>query len=1277
MARNILKFVRVFSGILIALFFGYSGFSQTDTPCGAPNLSVGIGMCTNNRGASAANYSLQTNAANGGIASCGWPSNLSLWGNPDVWYAFTAPLGGTVNIQTQTTGSSYLTNGSMAVYSGSCTNLTEIGCNTNGNGMPGLLLNGLIGGNTYYIRFWGRHANTASNYEFDICLFAPVPPPPNDACINATAASVNRDAYCNLITSGTVLGATASSQASCFFGPSAVNDVWFSFVALNTTHNLTFRNVSGPAPTFSIHSGTCTSMAILVCNNVTNNLIVGNTYYVRVYTGSITDTTTFDLCISSPAIQPICATNPAAGNTVCTATPICNLDGYCGSTSSSYTVDYWPQLLGAFCGTIENNSFLSFVADSTTISFHVWVTSSTLPTGIQIMVFSAANCSSGPVTDYTCYNPGNIPVSPPLITVQGLTIGNTYYIMIDGNAGNVADYVIGAHEGFRTPVEAATVPGDTNICLGQSIDLFAKGGTGNYTWSPGAGLNNITSDTVTFSSTTAGSYTFQAHSASTNPLCPSDSAIVNLNVNTPDTVTDVHVACGNFTWIDGNTYIQNNNSAIYLKPASTIYQCDTVTLLDLTISNSIDSTDIQTTCKPFTWVNGITYTSSNDTAIYTINGAGPNSCDTNLTLDLTIDSAIISTDTIIACNAYTWIDGITYTSNNTTAKDTLISGIPNGCDSIFRLNLTIMNPTTIVDTVIACNSHTWINGVTYTSNNNTATDTIVGGDQNGCDSIITLDLTIFTPSMGIDTVITCDPYTWMNGITYTSNNNTDTDTIIGGDQNGCDSIITLNLTITPASTGIDTIVTCNSYTWTNGITYISNNNTAMDTIVGGAQSGCDSIITLNLTITPPATGIETVTTCNSYTWTNGITYTSNNSAATDTIFGGAQNGCDSVTTLNLTINTNLMGLDNVDACNSYTWIDGNTYTSNNYIATHTIPGGAQNGCDSIITLQLTIHNPVQGVDVLFACDSYIWIDGNTYTSSNNTAIFTIANGSSYGCDSTITLNLTMGIATKSISNVAACDSLTWLNGITYTSDVDTATFTIPNGSLTGCDSIITLNLTINHSVKGTDIQEACESFTWIDGEKYTNSNNTATYIIDGGANTGCDSILTLDLTIYPNLEPELGDRLSICGESVELTLMDSFSTYLWNNGNTTPSIFVNSEGIYSVTVTDIHDCSGFDFIDVIDDCPVSIWIPNAFTPNGDVLNQTFLPVISGEIRNYVLYIFDRWGTQIFESTDVDLGWDGKFKGKYMLDGIYTYKIFFNPKIGRERKEYVGKVNLLR
>ena len=108
------------------------------------------------------------------------------------------------------------------------------------------------------------------------------------------------------------------------------------------------------------------------------------------------------------------------------------------------------------------------------------------------------------------------------------------------------------------------------------------------------------------------------------------------------------------------------------------------------------------------------------------------------------------------------------------------------------------------------------------------------------------------------------------------------------------------------------------------------------------------------------------------------------------------------------------GTDVITACNSYTWIDGNTYTESNNTATYTLPNAA--GCDSIVTLNLTINHSTSGTDVITACDSYTWIDGITYTESNNTATYTLTNAA--GCDSIVTLNLTIYTVDISVTNTS-------------------------------------------------------------------------------------------------------------------------------------------------------------------------------------------------------------------------------------------------------------------
>ncbi|UZR96533.1 LamG-like jellyroll fold domain-containing protein [Chondrinema litorale] len=177
--------------------------------------------------------------------------------------------------------------------------------------------------------------------------------------------------------------------------------------------------------------------------------------------------------------------------------------------------------------------------------------------------------------------------------------------------------------------------------------------------------------------------------------------------------------------------------------------------------------------------------------------------------------------------------------------------------------------------------------------------------------------------------------------------------------------------------------------------------------------------------------------------------------------------------------------DVIEACSSYEWIDGITYTESNNTATYTTTN--MMGCDSVITLNLTILQPTASTDTVVLCseDSYEWIDGITYTENNNSATFTTTNEA--GCDSVITLNLTFGKPSASTDVISACGNYEWIDGITYTESNNTATYTTTN--LSGCDSVITLNLTINNvdagvSIEGTLLTASADgaSYQWVDAD---------------------------------------------------------------------------------------------------------------------------------------------------------------------------------------------------
>ena len=142
----------------------------------------------------------------------------------------------------------------------------------------------------------------------------------------------------------------------------------------------------------------------------------------------------------------------------------------------------------------------------------------------------------------------------------------------------------------------------------------------------------------------------------------------------------------------------------------------------------------------------------------------------------------------------------------------------------------------------------------------------------------------------------------------------------------------------------------------------------------------------------------------------------------------------------------------------------------------------------------------------------------------------------------------------------------------------------------------------------------------------------------------------------------LGPDTSICAGSELLIIKDLLNdgstgvTWLWNNGATTPSITVSTDGIYYATAT-LGSCSSSDTVKVTNSCYISI--PNVFTPNGDGLNEYFNPrdYLSKGLLTFNMSIYNRWGQLIFETDKVTgRGWDGNFNNEPQPQGVYVYSI---------------------
>jgi len=179
-----------------------------------------------------------------------------------------------------------------------------------------------------------------------------------------------------------------------------------------------------------------------------------------------------------------------------------------------------------------------------------------------------------------------------------------------------------------------------------------------------------------------------------------------------------------------------------------------------------------------------------------------------------------------------------------------------------------------------------------------------------------------------------------------------------------------------------------------------------------------------------------------------------------------------------------------------------------------------------------------------------------------------------------------------------------------------------------------------------------------------------------------DEVRTAMVTIKAAPHLDLGPDTVLCLDGAPYILSDAINagnpaaSWSWSNGATTSSIEVRHDGSYTGTVS-IDQCSTSDVVYVKKDCYIDI--PNSFTPNGDGVNDYFLPrqLLASGVVGFNMNIFNRWGEKVFETANSNgRGWDGKFNGKDQPNGVFIYDIKVFMKNGRT-EQYTGNVTLLR
>ena len=997
----------------------------------------------------------------------------------------------------------------------------------------------------------------------------------------------------------------------------------------------------------------------------------------------------------------------ALATAVGTGTYTYNVDGgsFVNTTGSFVGLSAGTHTICATDGTFTLCSTITFVDPAPlAISFVIDSTVSCLGNDGQI----TANITGGTnnVQPYlTLWTNSNIPpdtlnnqfTNNYDITISSLPAGTYYLSVLDDNGCSLSNSVSLA----ATPVVTVTAAATAINCFGGSsiITASATGGDGNKVITIG-GLPIA-------SNYPAGTYTV---TATDTKGCTGTTLVVINQPSVIGTTSNISV-CNSYTWpVNSTTYTTSGVHTITYISAS---NCDSIVTLNLTINQaSINSASNINACTSYTWpVNGVTYTNSGVRTASFTNAAG---CDSSFVLDLTINATSTTSTTITATAFYVWpVNGQTYTIGGV-YTNTVLGG--NGCVQTDILNLIINSATFyITDTVIqhiSCKNNNdgfaqiiAYGGVTPYSfvldggvqSNNTGlfynltpgihTVCATSGSLTACDTVFINEpdslLAGFWGNLvscqGNDGYLeihiqggtSTDPMSFNGGVggvqdylTWWMNAAGDTlndpfadnfavqigDTLTPGtyhvkieDDNGCLYTAYVNLGQAPPVTVSANAAPITCFGGTSNIVFSGTGGIGLfDTIPPPAPYPTPSTLTFDingiavspgtpfpagpgtytitatdaklcsattvLTISAPTGPIITIinqTACNSYTWSsNSVTYTS---SGVHTLTYTTAAGCDSTVTLNLTINLSTTTATTATACDTYTWVDnGLTYTSS---GVYTFTSLNVDGCTNTATLTLTINNSTTtGSLSATACDTYTWAtSGLTYTTSG---VYTFTSLNVDGCTNTATLTLTINnSSTNGNITTSACDSYLW-NGTTYTAS---GTYTVTSLNASGCTNTAVLSLTVNSSSVNPPTNVTSCLYTWsVNGVTYTTSGvYTATF--QNAA--GCDSSFTL--TVSCPLPVSISRFIGYKGASKDILE--------WTTGSEINNAYFNLQ----------HGTDGINFSTL---AKVSTKAPGGNSSiDIDYRSENLKPAIGHNY--YRLQQVDVDGHSTYESRIVDLIWD--------------------------------------
>ncbi len=668
-----------------------------------------------------------------------------------------------------------------------------------------------------------------------------------------------------------------------------------------------------------------------------------------------------------------------------------------------------------------------------------------------------------------------------------------------------------------------------------------------------------------------------------------------------------------------------------------------------------------------------------DTVVhYTVHLYDDYGCGYDTIVTLTVHASTMATiDTVLLQNNLPLIvNGQHY---NTPGHYTQHLSNHNGCDSTLYIDVDVLyNVQTSVDTALCMASFpfTW-NGKTFV---NAGTQNALLVASNGVDSTVVMTVSVLpVTSSTIHAAVVENNLPYMlNGTPYTQSG---AYTQHLTNAAGCDSTITLNLTVYPnVSVNFDTTVCADDLP----LVWHDQTFTAADTKTNQLTTihGADSVEVCHLSV-----DFLTATIGNA---TEIVCYGESTGGAVATVTGGQAplsiqwtNGAGELVTSNLT-------LANQPAGNySFTVADQVGCVVTRTVTLNTLNGPLEAGtissdqdiCDDGQLMPFE-GTPASGGDA----GHYEWqwsMNGADWSAAPGTN-----NGQNYTCpdDAVQTFALRRAWISQTCGTVYSntVQTVIWNSYHDTIADVvcqnipyENHGFFIPADEIsepgnyvfeqllsTGhCDSLIVLQLTVTKEYTLHYEDEICEGTPYVKhGFAIAASETIGHDALDRTLNlhtdTGCDSVLELHLTIIDTSLRIISLTEDFCDfHTAELQAVTNMTDYVWNTGEQSSQITVTETGVYSVTATQSVCARTAEYR--VEVCTLQLYLPNAITPgNGDGLNDYFsIPEESQrQMMDFEIAVYNRWGELVFFSADKSFRWNGEVRGKIYRDNVYHYVI---------------------